>query len=159
MTYKTMIGWTRLAVAFFLQLALQGCGALPVVAGGTPDAPSFMVLRDGLLLTSVTVACESGGAWQTQWQISGETTSNAIEYGVVPQGMTTVVAPAPIRSQGQICSVEVHVKRKSGKPAVGKSLWVLDPIVRSCRTERSCIDFMRDSITRVVTFPANVGEG
>jgi hypothetical protein len=136
----------RISLVLVVQFALQGCVA-SIVAGGTPDAPSFLILRDDRLLTSLTVACEPDGHWQTQWKISGEATSNAIEYGVVPEGMTTVVAAAPIKPQGQICSVEVHSKNKSGKTFVDKSLWILDPYVRSCGSERSCTTLIRNSIT------------
>jgi hypothetical protein len=136
----------RIALMVVIQFALQGCVA-PIVAGGTPDAPSFLILRDDRLLTSLTVACEPDGHWQTQWEISGETTSTAIEYGVAPEGMTTIVAAAPIRPRGQICNVEVHSRNKSGKTFVDKSLWILDPYVRSCGSERSCATIIRKSIT------------
>lgn len=136
----------RMSLVLVIPIALQGC-ATSIVAGGTPEAPSFLMLRDDRLLTSVTVACElDDGYWQTQWKISGETTSTAIDYGVAPKGMTTFVAAAPMKARGQICRVEVHSKSKSGKTFVDKSLWVLDPYVTSCGSERQCSAIVRKSI-------------
>jgi len=144
---NTLTGWTRVSLALFLPVALEGCAPLPVIAGGPPEAPSFMVMRDEPVLTSFTVACGSGRDWETQWKINGETTAKVIDYGVAPKGMTTIVAAAPIRPQGQICRAEVQLKGKSGKTFVRKSLWVLDPAVESCRSEKSCIAIIVSGIT------------
>lgn len=139
----------RIALVLVIQFALQGCVAY-IAAGPAPDGPSFLILRDDRLLTSLTVACEPAGpdgSWQTQWKISGETTWTAIDYGVAPEGMTTIVSAAPIKPSGQICSVETHSKSKSGKTFVDKSLWILDPFVRSCGSMRSCKSIINESVT------------
>ena len=140
----------RLAFLFLIGAALQGCiGSLPVVAG--PDnsgAPSFSILRDDRLITAIAVACEENdGSWKTLWQVAGVSDVTAIEYGVAPRGMDTIVPASPIDSQRSLCSIEVHAKGKKGGTYSNRSLWILEPNVMSCRSERRCMDILRQEIT------------
>jgi hypothetical protein len=146
---KTIKIWVAMLIA---GAALQGCTSVPVVAGGESGAPSFLILADNRLLTSLTVACEeTGGSWRTLWVITGESNVTAIEYGEIPKGMETVVAATPIDSGTALCSVEVHTKGKRGKTVVSKSLWILDPYVRSCRPRQRCRELIIDSVTDAQT--------
>lgn len=131
-------------------LALHGCAlSLPgVAAGDAGDGhPSFLFMRDDRVLTSVTVSCKSGEHWETRWTITGETLETAIAYGVAPESMKTMVAASPLGPQDGICKIEVHSKGKRGKTHIDESLFVLDPYIRSCESERSCRAFMLRSIT------------
>jgi hypothetical protein len=138
----------RLLPLLAVCLTLQACAiSSPIVAGDAGAGPSFLFMRDDRLVTFLKVACDSGGYWQTLWTITGETSEKAIAYGVAPEGMKTIISATPLQAQGQICKVEIHSQSKSGKDHVDKSLWVLDPNVQSCQSERSCAKLILESIT------------
>jgi hypothetical protein len=130
-------------------LVLQGCALVGrgVVAGDAGAGLSFLFLRDERVLTLVTVSCKSDKHWETRWTISGVTPETGIVYGVAPEGMKTMVVAKSVGPHDGICKVEVHSRRKHGKTHIDESLFVLEPYIRSCQSERSCEAFMLQAIT------------
>jgi hypothetical protein len=139
----------RFLALLIVHLAFQGCASsLPGVAAGDAGAGlSFLFMKDDRVLTLVTVSCGSSERWETRWTIAGETPETGITYGVAPEGMKTVVAPAFLGPHDGICKIEVHSRSKRSKTHIDESLFVLDPYIRSCETERSCAAIMLKSIT------------
>ncbi|MES1263175.1 MAG: hypothetical protein ABUL69_02385 [Peristeroidobacter soli] len=138
----------RLLVVLALA-ALQGCASVPVAAGGSGKAPTFIVLREHLTLTSFAVACEEKvDEWRTHWKITGETAASVIDFGLVPEGMKTESGPVPFTAMGKVCRVEIEARKKGSQHLLKRhSLWLLDDIVESCSTHRSCEQALIETIT------------
>lgn len=129
---------------------LQGCTATHIVAGGPPSSPSFLILREDLILTSFTIACEEQeDSWRTHWKIVGETRSSVVDLGVLPDGMRTEHDFEPILSSDRICRVDVEARKQGGRRTLKYDVFVilLDGNVHSCSTRRGCIQELVETIT------------